>query len=178
MASAYTYGNFVLAPRAGKNLCVEYFRRVSTLLELTMFSRMFIAITAYVLSSVGILMMCQLIKEELGDPKPSDVFIFVWLIAWFVHAVMTVAWVRDRKLPRLWPVSGTLAGLGSFMLWPLLAVESGSFALDAAVTVQTVGTLVTIQFVLVSPCILLAVWLVRFHIKTTQPIPASSNNEI
>jgi hypothetical protein len=135
-----------------------------------MFSRTTVAVMAYVLSSVGILLMFQLIGEELRKPRGPSVFIFVWLIAWLTHAVMTAAWVCDRKLPRAWPVVGTVAGVGSFLVWPFLAAKDAAlFGADAAAA--SAGMLTAIQAVLVAPCILLAVWLVRFHIKTTKPIP-------
>ncbi len=135
-----------------------------------MFSRLTVAVMAYVLSSFGILLMCQLIVEELRKPRGPNVFIFVWLIAWLIHTVMTAAWARDRKLPRVWPIVGTVAGVGSFLVWPFLAAKDAAlFGADAAAA--SVGMLTAIQAVLVAPCLLLAVWLVRFHVKNTKPIP-------
>lgn len=143
-----------------------------------MFSRMTVAVLAYVLSSLGILLMCQLIREELGKPGGPSVFIFVWLVAWLTHAVMTTAWVHDRKLPRVWPVVGTASGVGSFLVWFVLTPKDETlFGADAVAA--SAGMLTAIQAVLVAPCILLAVWLVRFHSKATKSIPlapASSND--
>ena len=134
---------------------------------------MTVAVLAYVLSSAGILLMCQVISEELRKPRGPSVFIFVWLAAWLIHAVMTAAWVRDRTLSRVWPGVGTVAGIGSFLVWPFLAAKDAAlFGVDAAAA--TVGMLTTIQAVLVAPCILLAVWLVRFHSTTAKPIPPVS----
>lgn len=143
-----------------------------------MFSRMTIAVLAYVLSSVGILLMCQLIGEELDKSGAPSVVIFPWLVAWFTHAVMTAAWVRDNKLPCVWPAVGTVAGVGSFLVWPFLSVKDAAlFGADAAAA--SAKMFIAIQAILVAPCILLAVWLVRFHSKTTRPIPpapATSND--
>lgn len=142
-----------------------------------MFPRMTVAVMAYVLSSIGILLMCQLIGEELRQPRGPSVLIFVWLIAWLSHTVMTAAWIRDRKLPRVWPVVGSVAGVCSFLVWAFLAAKHAT-VFGADVVVASVVMMTTIQAVLVAPCILLAVWLVRYHIKNTNPIssvPAISN---
>ncbi len=146
-----------------------------------MFLRMTVAVMAYVLSSVGILMMYQLIVEELRSSKGPNLLVFVWIAAWLIHVVMTVAWIRDRKLPRVWPVVGTVAGVSSFLVWALLAVKDAVvFGVDdTAVNAASAGTLTAIQAALVAPCILLAVWLVRFHCKTAKsisPLPSTSNS--
>lgn len=149
-----------------------------------MFLRMTVAVMAYVLSSVGILLMYQLIVEELRSSKGPNLLVFVWIAAWLIHVIMTVAWIRDRKLPRVWPVVGTIAGVSSFLVWALLAVKDAVvFGVDDtavnAVNAASAGTLTAIQAALVAPCILLAVWLVRFHCKTTKsicPLPSISNS--
>lgn len=138
-----------------------------------MFLRMTVAVLAYVLSSVGILLMYQLIVEELRSSKGPNLLVFVWIAAWLIHVVMTVAWIRDRKLSRVWPVVGTVAGVSSFLVWALLAVKDAVVlgVDDTAVNTASAGTLTAIQAALVAPCILLAVWLVRFHCKAAKPIP-------
>lgn len=135
-----------------------------------MYLRMTVAVMAYILSSVGILLMYQLIVEELRSSKGPNLLVFVWIAAWLIHVVMTVAWIRDRKLPRVWPVVGTIAGVSSFLAWALLAVKDAVvFGVDdTAVNAASAGTLTAIQAALVAPCILLAVWLVRFHCKATK----------
>ncbi|HEY8608459.1 MAG TPA: hypothetical protein VIM12_15190 [Noviherbaspirillum sp.] len=44
------------------------------------------------------------------------------LVAWLVLAVMTLAWIRDRRLHWIWPLAGTCAGLPASLvfheLWP------------------------------------------------------------
>lgn len=131
-----------------------------------MFLRMAAAVLAYALSSVGILLMCKLIVEELRTPEGPSLFIFVWLAACLIHAVMTVTWVCNRKLSRVWPVVGTAAGIGCFLVWPFLAIKDGTlFGGDAAASAGILLLTVT-QIVLVVPCLLLAAWLVRFHGKT------------
>jgi hypothetical protein len=143
-----------------------------------MFSRMAVAVLAYALSSVGILMMFKLMSEELGKQGWPNVFIFVWLVAWFTHVVMTVAWVRNNKLSRVWPVVGTLAGIGSFLIWPFVAAEK-AVLFSVNIAAKTSLTFMAIQAVLVAPCILLVISLVRFHSKTIAPgpsVPAVSND--
>ena len=133
----------------------------------TMFLRITVAVLAYFLSSGGLLLMCQLISEELQKSNGRHGLIFVWITAWLTHAVMTVAWIRHKPLPRFWPVAGTVAGIASLMVWPFLTAQHiDVVGLDSATF--TAGVLMAVQLVLVAPCMLLAFWLVYFHCKGRQ----------
>lgn len=99
--------------------------------------------------------------EELRSPKGPNIMIFVWAAAWVAHAVMSVAWIADFRLHRAWPIVGVLLGIGSFVLLPFTS-KSVSFT-NSELTVLL--EFLSIQLVLVSPCVLLAVWLVRFQLR-------------
>lgn len=129
-----------------------------------MSKRMTVAVLAYVLSSAGILLMCQLILEELRKPKGSNMLVFLWLGAWLTHAVMTFAWVRDSKLSRFWPIAGVIFGVSSFLVWPFFAVKSATlFRPEGAIA--TAGILTAIQAVLVRHAYCLRLGLCAFTVR-------------
>jgi hypothetical protein len=129
-----------------------------------MLIRTTIVVLAYLLSSFGLLLMLQLIAEELrsvGNPNP---FIFIWLAAWAVHLVMSIAWIRNTRLPRAWPIAGIFLSLASFLIWPFTNSDlRETFGPEIAISV-TLQFLIT-QLVVVSPCIVLAIKLLFFHLK-------------
>lgn len=70
---------------------------------------------------------------------------FVWLVAWLVHIVMSVQWVRDVRLPPIWSLVGVCSGVGSFLVFIILPIA------------------MFVQLMLVLPGVLLACKLVPFH---------------
>ena len=82
----------------------------------------------------------------------------VMLFAWVAHIVMSVNWVLDRRLGRFLPIGGTAAGLFGLLYWPLSGLlREQSPAWDA---LRFLG----VEALLVLPCLLLAIHLVRFHL--------------
>lgn len=126
-------------------------------------NRVIIAVLAYAFSSLGFLFMFQIIIEELRNPNKSSLIILFWLSAWVIHLTMTIAWVKNRKLKPIFPISGTILGLIS-ILWPLLySLIDPILGYDIAI--QTGFQFLLVQATLVLPCILLAIWLVKFHVS-------------
>lgn len=115
--------------------------------------RLLIVLACYALSSVGLLAMSQLIREE------RNAIGYVWIAAWLIHMVMSIFWIRDLRLPRIWPGLGVAFGASSFLAWYLFG--KGSSLGDEYQS--TVATVVLMQALLVLPCLVLALWLVRFH---------------
>lgn len=135
--------------------------------------RVILVVTTYLLSSVGLLTMFGLIGEAIRQPRLTalDLFVMiVWPTAWGLHLVMSITWIKGKRLGRLWAIGGTLAGLASFFVWPAFFVSYPAPRLMEETEILTAINLMGIQFLLVSPCFLLAIWLVRFHWRT----PASS----
>ncbi|WCM91618.1 hypothetical protein M5C99_14565 [Acidovorax sp. NCPPB 2350] len=122
-------------------------------------SRLWWALASYALSSVGFLGAMFLLVTQwfVGTPEIFCVGALVWGYAWLVHIRMAVAWVRDRRLHRSWPVFGVVLGLGGIALYPV--VVWGTAEISATVYWDAV----TIPAVFVAPCIVLGAWLVRFH---------------
>jgi hypothetical protein len=126
-------------------------------------NKVIIAVLAYVFSSLGFLFMLQMIIEELRNPNKLSLIALLWLSAWTIHLTMTIAWVKNRKLKSIFPISGTILGLVS-LLWPLLySLINPIFGYSIAI--QTGFQFLLVQATLVLPCILLAIWLVKFHIS-------------
>lgn len=126
--------------------------------------RLLVVVMSYLLSSLGLLIMFQLIIESIRTPRPAFIDwgpTIVWLAALACHLLMSIAWIIGKRLGRLWVTSGILAGIASFMVWPIIAVAIQ--VPEFMPVTATVFTLMAYQLLLFSPCFLLAVWLVRFH---------------
>lgn len=149
------------------SLCAGHSKAQVLCTEMPMFKRLIVVLLAYLLSAGGLLMMVGLIAESLQEPRGINAISMVWLAAWFMHAVMSIAWIRDIRLSRVWPVAGLVTGIGSFLVWPLVAVKQSSLSGMDGVAVSATGTLMAVQVVLVAPSLLLAIWLVRFHWNKT-----------
>jgi hypothetical protein len=130
-----------------------------------MLLRVLIVILAYGLSGVGFLFMLAGAFPFLGGEFAllAKLVPLVWLFAWVAHVRMSIAWIRNRSVPRRWPIWGTAAGLFS-LASPLLLLLGGS---PASTLDHLQGALITVGLVSVFffPSILLAIYLVRFHLQ-------------
>ena len=130
-----------------------------------MFFRALIVILAYALSGAGFLFMLTGAFPFLGGEFAllAKLVPLVWVFAWVAHARMSVAWVRNRTVSRRWPIWGTAAGLFS-LASPLILLLGGE---PPSTLHHLQGVLITIGLVTVFflPSILLAVYLVRFHLQ-------------
>jgi hypothetical protein len=130
-----------------------------------MFLRALIVFLAYALSGVGFMFMLAGAFPFLGGEFVllAKLVPVVWVFAWVAHARMSVAWVRNLTVSRRWPIWGTAAGMFS-LASPLLLLLGGS---PASTLDHLQGALITIGLVSVFflPSIVLAVYLVRFHLK-------------
>ena len=79
------------------------------------------------------------------------------LLAWICHLVMSLNWVLDRRMGRGVPVAGTLAALGSALLWPWVFPWDPRSGAGELLSASGLG------LVLALPSVLLALWLLRFH---------------
>lgn len=54
----------------------------------------------------------------VGEPAPTWMYVVSAMMAyaWIAWWVLAVAWIFQRRLHRWWPISGTVAGIGS-ILW-------------------------------------------------------------
>lgn len=79
------------------------------------------------------------------------------LLAWICHLMMSLNWVLDRRMGRGVPVAGTLAALGSALLWPWVFPWDPRSGAGELLSASGLG------LVLALPSVLLALWLLRFH---------------
>ena len=132
--------------------------------------RVIVVVIAYLLSSYGMLVMLKIAAEELVKPDSSTgglITAILWMIAWALHAVMSVAWIRGVRLGTALATSGAAFGIGGLLLFPLYgalylapmrqAFNQTSYAAEMQVFL--------VQLVTILPCVLLAFWLVIFHWK-------------
>ena len=128
--------------------------------------RFVVVVASYLLSSLGLLIMLMLIFESIRKPYPKlmDFIIpIVWLTAWACHLVMSIAWIKGKRLGPVWVIGGTLAGISSFIVWHALSMSMPMPAFMAEAAALATMKLMKTQLILVSPCFLLALWLIRFH---------------
>ena len=146
------------------------FSRTTTPLAPDMTIRILIILTAYVLSTGGFLFMTFGAMTTVFNESsvPQKLVPLTWMFAWTAHVRMSVAWARDLPVKRFWPVWGRIAGLFS-LVSPvfLIALEGMSeFTRHLEAALVTSGV-VSVYF---SPSILLAVYLVRFHLRASAQI--------
>lgn len=101
----------------------------------------------------------------------------IWIGAWVAHVRMSLAWIRNLSLSRRWPLWGTVAGVLS-LLSPLLTVPGAQKGMVGHYVESSLITSAVVSVFLL-PCIMLAVYLVRFHLHaaaiTAGPIAPSPN---
>lgn len=128
--------------------------------------RSLIVALAYCLSGYGLLFTWILISELRTNTGLIKWFSLVPAFAWLAHMVMSLAWIRDRKLSIFWPVSGTIAGIITVLVMLFGSPCSKLFA-------SCFGYLMTAfisVFVSVMSCVILGVYLVRFHFNSVQKV--------
>lgn len=129
--------------------------------------RIFAVAICYLLSSYGLLLSLMLAGmsgiRSLGGTLVGILILF----AWVCHVMMSMNWVVDKPVKRWVPVYGTLAGVIGLMFWPVADSTVKEFAITDILRAVAMGLALTL------PCFLLAIHLVRFHLRA-QSDPANS----
>lgn len=121
--------------------------------------RILVVVICYLLSSYGILASLVLVGTSGVRSLSGALVGLVILLAWVCHLTMSVKWVIDQPSRKWVPVYGTAAGSLGLMLWPLAQPAIRHFAIPDVFHAAAMGV------VLVFPCFLLAIHLVRFHLQ-------------
>ncbi|WP_374356401.1 hypothetical protein [Chitinimonas sp.] len=114
-------------------------------------ARLLVVGVCYLLSGYGLLFSMMAIAEVFR----GNIIYAVLLYAWLCHVVMSLGWVVNIRVARFWPISGTIAGVASFLLIPLVGGQSSQFGFDAVI----------MEVLTVAPCLFLGFHLVSFHLK-------------
>ena len=121
--------------------------------------RIFVVVVCYLLSSYGLLLSLMLIGmsgiKSLGGTLVGMLILF----AWACHIMMSINWVIDKPVKKWVPLFGTLAGVMGLMLWPVADSTVKEFAITDILRAAAMGLVPTL------PCFLLAIHLVRFHLR-------------
>ena len=131
--------------------------------------RIFVVVACYLLSSYGLLLSLMLIGmsgiKSLGGTLVGMLILF----AWVCHIMMSINWVADKPVQRWVPAYGTLAGIMGLILWPMVMADSSvkEFVLIDILRAAVMGLVLTL------PCFLLAMHLVRFHLRAQRTAQAS-----
>lgn len=157
--------------------------------SLAMLFRTFVVLACYALSGYGFLATAVIAIYALLSPQgnivelPSSVggiVVLVWLYAWSCHAVMCYGWISNRRVSRFWPISGTIAGIVSFIIFPTAAFFRSLHVFGLSwknvfFLVAKSFPVVAMEVILVLPCLLLAIFLVSFHLSRSVPDRSMAN---
>ena len=128
-----------------------------------MVTRLVVVIACYLLSSVGILFMWMASTGEFRRLSFTNLFPIVWVLAWCAHLFMCGAWVVDLRLHRVWPILGGFFGFLSFAVVILYSLWKPEVSGSTVSSMDLALSLLLYELLLLSPCVLLGVWLMRFH---------------
>ena len=124
-------------------------------------------VVCYLLSSYGILLSFMLVGMSGIRSLGGTLVGMLILLAWVCHVMMSINWVIDKPVKRWVPVYGTLAGVMGLMLWPVADSTVKEFAITDILRAAAMGLALTL------PCFLLAIHLVRFHLRAQRTAQAS-----
>jgi hypothetical protein len=129
--------------------------------------RLLAVFLAYLFSSFGLLLMVHMATVELTRPTLTSAAILplVWGLAWAFHIAMSIGWIVNRRLPRVVPIAGTLIGILGLLVGPFRGLFTFTQFFGQDVATMTVLRLLSYEVLLILPCLLLAVVLVRFHLS-------------
>jgi hypothetical protein len=85
-----------------------------------------------------------------------------YLFAWTVYLIMAASWIGKANIPRWLPVTGTLAALSFFV--PEIMVGSPEHSIRSDFLV------IAMQLIWVSPAVLLAIFLVVYHLSRNKTL--------
>lgn len=127
--------------------------------------QVFMVILCYWLSSLGFLSTIYGATKALWKTDFTEiVFGVIWAYAWLCHAVMCWAWIANWRLAKFWPLSGTVFGVTSFLLLPIEdAIKNRN--MEFIFIIKNVSMILLLEFLLVLPCFLLALYLAFFHLR-------------
>ena len=116
-------------------------------------------VVCYLLSSYGILLSFMLVGMSGIRSLGGTLVGMLILLAWVCHVMMSINRVIDKPVEGWVPVYGTLAGVVGLMLWPVADSTVKEFAITDILRAAAMGLALTL------PCFLLAIYLVRFHLR-------------
>ena len=129
-----------------------------------MLIRAFVVFICYVLSSYGIFFSPFVVFGTFNNPVGLSIVVLLWVYAWACHMFMSFSWISNRRVRRVWPVTGTVAGVIMFLL-----PSFGGLIKAQIFTFSNVFYALAFEVIFVLPCLLLAIFLVHFHLKQGQP---------
>jgi hypothetical protein len=121
--------------------------------------RISVVAICYLLSSYGILLSLMLIGMSGIKSLSGAVVGLLILLAWVCHIIMSINWVIDKPAKKWVAAYGTLAGILGLILWPLADSTIKNFEVTDIFRAAAMGIAFTL------PCFLLAIYLVRFHLR-------------
>ena len=143
----------------------------------TSFRRLVVVLLAYALSVFGIgLILIAASSNDLASSRLRTLILVVWALAWLIHLVMSVAWVLNCRLHKVWPAAGTASAVIGLALFPLAAMLESPLTSSLWLAAVSVSGSLTV-LALVSPCVVLAHHLVRFHSERVNKGHASAASE-
>lgn len=131
------------------------------------FIRLMIVVAAHTLSPIAVIFsLTPITVLKPVDPLNSDnlqahlIFMgmYVFVYAWMVHIILALSWIADKKLKKFWPISGSIAGVFSYLHFAyIFPLHSHQTLIDKLVPL----------LILTFPLLLLTIYLVWFHLSAT-----------
>lgn len=130
--------------------------------------RTLIILVCYLSSGQGIFLSISMALVLLSEPLLGSILALAIFYAWCVHVVMSAAWIFNRKLQPVWPLSGAVAGVLSIALVPAGATFE-NVPMPLRLSYGDFGFMLMFLSVPVLPCLILAFYLVWYHIRKEVP---------
>ncbi|MDO4795132.1 MAG: hypothetical protein Q4A28_04215 [Brachymonas sp.] len=135
-------------------------------------TRWLLVLLSYLFSFVGLFFTIMFLTEFVSHHNKTFLdclMAIVWTTAWVCHIVMSAAWIKNKRLGAAWPIAGTLAGVGSFLVWFAIAEKTMGPIREIMDPTAISLAMMKKQLLMVLPCFLLALWLVHFHAFQKRP---------
>ena len=121
--------------------------------------RISVVAICYLLSSYGIFLSLMLIGMSGIKSLSCALVGLLILLAWVCHLIMSINWVIDKPAKKWVLGYGTFAGVLGLLFWPLAHPTIKNFDITDICRAAAMGVVFTL------PCFLLAIYLVRFHLR-------------
>lgn len=121
--------------------------------------RLSVVVLCYLLSSYGIIFSLILIGMSGIKSLGGTLVGLLILLAWTCHVIMSANWVKNKPAENWVPFYGTCAGTLALILWPVADSTTRQIGISDIFHAIAIGITFTL------PCLLLAIYLVRFHLR-------------
>jgi hypothetical protein len=119
---------------------------------------------------MGILWPLALLPTSFQGHDPFTLlYSTLCLYAWYCYFVMAFAWIKNQRIEKWYPLSGTISALSILIAQAVIPIIG-----KTANPIKELGLTFITELFFVLPAVLMACWLVFFHLKLSMLTPHSS----